>query len=172
MLCSSESMSTSPLSIRRSLFTRMGGPCGRCRRTSSRSYGRCGTSAVSYARSGGTRIRSARIPLSTCEFCDARGTHVQLYFFLLWCNQTLEPNPQTPVACVCPRTPHGPLFKCSCFGGGGGGGGERGGGDIPFSKTKQTTQRDVSSLLEGYKTKTYILSHCATVPELHDAAHS
>ena len=32
----------------------------------------------------------ARIPLSTCEFCDARGTHVQVYFFLLWCKQALE----------------------------------------------------------------------------------
>ena len=51
---------------------------GRCRTTSTRSYGRCGTSVVSCARSGGTRIRSAQIPLSTCEFCDARGTHVQV----------------------------------------------------------------------------------------------
>ena len=38
----------------------------------------CGTSVVSCVRSGGTRMRSARIPLSTCEFCDARGTHVQV----------------------------------------------------------------------------------------------
>ena len=90
MLCSSKSMSTLFLSIRRSLSTRMVRPWGRCRRTSSRSYGRCETSAVSCPRSGGTRMRSARIPLSMCEFCDACGTHVQVYFFLLWCKQTLE----------------------------------------------------------------------------------
>ena len=78
VLCSSKSMSTSLLSIWRSLSTRMGGPWGRCRKTSSRSYGRCGTSAVSCARSGGTRMGSARIPLSAGEFCDARGTHVQV----------------------------------------------------------------------------------------------
>ena len=81
MLCSSKSTSTLLLSIRRSLSTRMGGAWGRCRWTSSRSYGRCETSAVSCARGGGTRMRSARIPLSTCKFCDARGTHVQVYFF-------------------------------------------------------------------------------------------
>ena len=40
-----------------------------------------------------------------------------------------------------------------------------------FSKTKQKTQGDLNSLLEGYKTKTYILSHCATLPIVHDAAH-
>ena len=34
-------------------------------------------------------MRSARIPLSTCEFCDARGTHVQVY------KQALEPYPKT-----------------------------------------------------------------------------
>ena len=56
---------------------------------------------------------------------------------------------------------------------GGGGGREKNKkrGNMPFSKTKQKTQRDLNSLLEGYKTKTYILSHCATVPVLHDAAH-
>ena len=43
--------------------------------------------------------------------------------------------------------------------------------NIPFSKTKQKTQRDLNSLLEGYKTNMHILSHCATVPILHDAAH-
>ena len=78
MLCSSKSMSTSLLLIRRSLSTRMDGPWRRCRRASSRSYGQYGTSAGSCARSGGTRMRSARIPLSTCEFCDAGGTHVQV----------------------------------------------------------------------------------------------
>ena len=44
-------------------------------------------------------------------------------------------------------------------------------GNIPFKKTKQKMQRDLTSLLEGYKTKTNILSNCATVPVLHDAAH-
>ena len=78
MLCSSKLMSTSLLSIRRSFSTRMGGPWGKCKRTSSISYGRCGTSAVLCAQGGGTRMRSARIPLSTCEVCDARGTHVQV----------------------------------------------------------------------------------------------
>ena len=47
---------------------------------------------------------------------------------------------------------------------------EKKGGGIPFSETKQKTQRDLSSFLEGYKIKTYLLSHCATVPVLHDAA--
>ena len=67
MLCSSKSMSTSLLLIRISLSTSMGGPWGRCRRTFSVSYGRRGTSAVSCARSGGTRMGSAWIPLSTPE---------------------------------------------------------------------------------------------------------
>ena len=56
-------------------------------------------------------------------------------------------------------------------GGGGGEGREKKRGNISFSKTKQKTQRDLNSLLKGYKSKTYILSHCATVPVLHDAAH-
>ena len=56
-------MSTLLISIRISLSTRMGGPWGRCRRPSSISYGRCGISAVSCARSGGTRMGSAWIPL-------------------------------------------------------------------------------------------------------------
>ena len=95
MLCSSKSASTSLLSVQRSLSTRLGGPWGRCRRTSSRSYGRCGTSAVSCARSGGTRMGSVRIPLSGYKFCDARSTHVQVQVFLLWCKQALEPYPKT-----------------------------------------------------------------------------
>ena len=74
--CSSKSMSTSLLSIRRSLSTRMGGP-----------WGRCGTSAVSCARSGGTRMGSGRIPLSAYTFCDARGTHVQVEFFSFCANR-------------------------------------------------------------------------------------
>ena len=41
--------------------------------------------------------------------------------------------------------------------------------NIIFSKTKQKTQRDLNSLLESYKNKTYILSHSATVPVLHNA---
>ena len=65
MLCSSKSMSASLFSIRRSLSNRMSGPWWRCRRTSSRSYGRCGTSAVSCGWSGGARMGSAPIPLST-----------------------------------------------------------------------------------------------------------
>ena len=94
MLCSSKSMSTSLLSIRRSPSTRMGGPWGKYRRTSSRSYGRCGTSAVSCAWSGGTRMRSARIPLSTCEACDTRGTHVQVYIFFTVVQTGIRTEPQ------------------------------------------------------------------------------
>ena len=45
-------------------------------------------------------------------------------------------------------------------------------GNIRFSKTKQKTERDLNSLLEGYETKTYILSHCTTVPVLHIAART
>ena len=67
VLCSSKLMSTSLLSIRKSLSTRMGGP-----------WGRCGTSAVSCARSGGALMGSGRIPLSAYTLCDARGSHVQL----------------------------------------------------------------------------------------------
>ena len=43
----------------------MVGPWGKYSRTSSISYGRCGASAVSCARSGGTRMGIAWIPLST-----------------------------------------------------------------------------------------------------------
>ena len=95
MLCSSKSMSTSLFSIRRSPSTRMGGPWTRCRRTSSRSYGRCVTSAVSCARSGGTRMGNAPIPFSTYEFRDPPCTHVQVEVFFLLCKQALEPYPQT-----------------------------------------------------------------------------
>ena len=129
VLCSSKSMNTSLLSIRRSLSTRMGGPWGRYRRTSSRSYGRCGTSAVSCARSGDTRMGSARIPLSAYKFCDARGTHVQVQVcpFVQTGIRTVPQNHLyqahsgctaifvTCVTCVCPPTPHGRVLKCWCF---------------------------------------------------------
>ena len=116
VLCSSKSKSTSLVSIRRSLSTKMGGPWGRCTGTSSRSYDQCGNSAVSCAWSGVIRMRSARTPLSTCEFCDARGTHVQVYLSLMWFKQALEPNfktscnmcantqMQTPVPCFSANT--------------------------------------------------------------------
>ena len=113
---------------------------------------------------------SARISRSTCEFCDAHGTHVQVqvFSFVQTCIRTVPQNHMyqghsectavlvTCVTCVCPPTPHGRVLKCWCWGGGGGGG-QRGkkkkkGETFLFQKQKQKTQRDVNSILEGYKT--------------------
>ena len=147
MLCSSKSMSTSILSIQRSLSTRMGGPWGRCRSTSSKSYGRCRTSTVSCARSGGTRIGTARIPLSACEFCDARGTHV--FLFVQTGIRTVPQNHLyqahsgctgifvTCVTCVCPPTPHGRVLKCRCFGRGGNNGNKNKKGEYFLKENKK-----------------------------------
>ena len=42
---------------------------------------------------------STRIPLSTCEFRDARGTHVQVYLFsLLYRHSNRTPKPPVPRA--------------------------------------------------------------------------
>ena len=74
------------------------------------------------------------------------------------------------VACVCPPTPHGRVLKCWSFEGRGGNrGGNNKKGEHSLYKNKRNAQGDFNSLLEGYIT--YLLSHCATVPVPHDAAH-
>ena len=54
-----------------------------------------------------------------------------------------------------------------------GGGGQRGKrskkGEPFFNKKEKKAQGGLNSLEEGYKT--YLLSHCATVPVLHDVAY-
>ena len=120
--CSSKSMSTSLLSIRKSLSTRMGGP-----------WGRCGTSAVSLlgavvhgwgvVGSRSLRIRFAMHAVRTCK-CNffpfvQTGIRTVPQNDLYQANSGCTAIFVTCVTCVCPPTLHGRVLKYWCFGRGG-----------------------------------------------------